>query len=120
MSVLLKGAADELDVPCVAKVAMGSTSKIVDVKFVATFKKLSPNAFKEYVADVAETEKADSDVIRENIIEIKDMRGSDGEFIEYSIELLDAMLDQREYAAAMLEGFMKVNTGRGAAQLKNL
>lgn len=117
MTRLLKGSKDTIQVRCKAMISMG-LGKQQPVPFIATFKRLSPKETKEVLRAAAEEDKSDADIVREYLITIDDLKGIEDEPVEFNEDVLEEMLEHREYSQALTKGFMEVQLGKELANLK--
>jgi hypothetical protein len=117
---VLKGLVNEIEVHANAVISfdLGRTEK---VKWKVKFHKRTKQ---EAQAIIGEMTDPDSDVTEETILERdiiswRDLKGVDGEEVEFNPENMDAMLGHLEYVKALFEAWGLAQMGRTIAHAKN-
>lgn len=119
MGGVLKGLKDEIDIKGHAKISLGM-GKTTNVTFTARFKKLTMKEAQAKIDRVNSPNHDDdtTDVIREDLIEWRDMVGEGGE-VEFNEDNLDSVLNHVEYTAAFFDCWGKAQLGTQLANVKN-
>lgn len=114
---ILKGKKDQISVKVVAELE-GDLGKKIRVPFIATYKKLTApeaRAVQERLVDGL----SDEELIREHLIEWRDMMGDNDELVEYSPEMLEEALLIFGYLKALVNGYMEAQFGKEVLRKKN-
>ena len=113
----LKGSKDTIVVKLPIDIDSDMGRKI-RVTLRATYKKLSVDEAREVASKCASTEMTDEDVIDMYLVDW-DLKGEKDKVIEFTPENVSEAMQFREYRSALVDGFMQVQFGRGAANAKN-
>lgn len=122
MSVL-KGVKDTIEVPITAEVE-GDNGRVITVKFKATYRKLRVEEGQEVLRRFElppddDDALTDEEAMEKYLIGWRELRGEDGQEIEFAPDVLADAMQVREYRVALVRGFLEALLGREAVQRKN-
>ncbi len=114
---ILKGKKDQIAVKVVAELD-GDLGKTIRVPFIAVYKKLTAEEARA-VQERLVGGLSDEDLVREHLIEWRDMPGENGETVEFSAEALDEAMTMFGYLRALVNGYMEAQFGKEVLRRKN-
>lgn len=114
---LLKKAPDTITVERTAKLEL-SEGKTQNVRFKATYRRLSHKEAQATHEETLAATKSDDDVIARDLMGWQ-MPGSDGNPVEFSEEAVEDAMAIREYRQELINGWLEVQFGRDGLARKN-
>ena len=114
---VLKGAKRQIAVRVTAEIEQ-DLGKTLRVPFVAVFRRLRSSEYKEVLRRIDAQEIDDADIVRQYLVEWRDLEGEDGP-IPYSDEMREEMIEEPAYLRALIEGFFAAQVGAKALRRKN-
>lgn len=110
---ILKGVKEQIDVKVIAE-CNSDVGRTIKVPFVITARKPKQAERKEILRQINEGEVEDETVIQSYLLDWKELRGEDGNLIDYSDDVLEEVLQAPEYVAAIVRGIMEAIVGKSA------
>lgn len=124
--IALKGKKDRITVNTEARVQQGE-NKVLTVKFKVVWRKPQYSVARDIVQQLTDEDANDSswvEVFKDWITDVQQLRDADNELVVIEDEtelhnLIEAMMDEREYRAALVTSFLEAFTGQKATLAKN-
>jgi len=115
---ILKGVKQEINVRVTAVIPqdLGATIK---VPFVVTYRKLKHKERKEALEQIESGELGDFELLEKYVVGWSQLKGADGQDVEFSPEMLEEVADEPEYLQAIIQGFFTAQLGRAAVRAGN-
>ena len=109
----LKGTQSEIPVKVVAKIDRG-VDGVIEVPFTLIYRHVPLSKARVQHDQMLRDELTDDQVIRDNLIGWRDLKGEDGAEIPFSADVLAEMLEWVGYRNALVVGFKEAQFGRAA------
>lgn len=124
MTMILKGIKSSIELNVVAEV-LTDNGRTLKVPFLVTYRKPSVSEARDMMSREPLPQdnpreytqlrtRFQQEVLRDNVLNWREVPTETGEPFEFSAENLNEMLDATEYLAALWSGFLTVVTGKGA------
>jgi hypothetical protein len=97
----------------------GDHGKTTKADFEATFRRLGLAEAKDLIKKSQEGLISDEDILRQNVIDFKGVKDSEGKDVEFSLDLLNQMIDEAYIRAPLIAGFMDINFNLEKFRTKN-
>lgn len=113
MALILRGITDQIRVRCTAHISLdlGKTEK---VSFVVTYRKREGDDAFEVARKMGNDEYpdiTDKSVLRDDVLNVEELTDVDGATVEFSSQVLEAMLSNLEYRRALNDGWSEAQLG---------
>lgn len=107
-------------IKCTVKVSVpGDYGKSTRADFDVEFKKLPLSEVKSLMESATNGDMKDFDVLADNIINIKGLKSEQGDDLEYSHDVLQAMLELEYVKTPLVDKFKEVQLGQESLRRKN-
>jgi hypothetical protein len=108
---ILKGVSGEITVKTVAEIQQ-SLGKTINVRFKTTWKQPTVTEIRAFADAMKNDEVDEEETIRSNLLGWDDLVGAEGEKLEFGEDVLEQMLDHRDYRNALANAYIEVITGK--------
>lgn len=110
---ILKGVKDKIDVKVTAEVE-SDNGKIIQVPFIITSKKPDFEGRKAFGTALDDGGMKDEELVSEFLLGWHELRGADGQEIEYNEDTLSEVMAATEYRRAVVNGILRAVIGKDA------
>jgi hypothetical protein len=97
----------------------GDFGKTTPADFEAEYKRLTVTQARDLIKQIQEQTANEEEVLRENVVNVKGIKDTDGKDIPFNSELLAQLLDEGYIRGPLLAGFLDVNYGLDKLRQKN-
>lgn len=97
----------------------GDHGKTTKADFEATFRRLGLAEAKDLIKKSQEGLISDEDILRQNVVDFKGIKDADGQDVEFSLDVLNQLIDESYIRAPLIAGFMDVNFNLEKHRAKN-